>query len=268
MVEDFIRKSSDKNFFLRCLDHLPLSLAIIRSLECKQFDMFDYERPILDIGCGDGLFSKFLFDERTDIGVDITFRFIKLAQKRGSFRMGCQSDATFLPFKNDSFNSVISNCVVEHIVGIDRLFNEIKRILKPGGIFVFTTHTHQYNDFLFYNNLLYKLKLDFLGRGYETLINALFKHKNCLHPDIWVAKLEDAGLFVEHISYYYGPTAQRVFDLFLPFSFPRFLLWKVTGRWFLLGRNLLSRVQYLLLKRIYDEKPPMSSALVIKAIRR
>jgi SAM-dependent methyltransferase len=262
-----ISKSENKDFFRRCIEQLPLSLALIRSLECKQFDMFEYNRPILDLGCGDGLFSKILFSEKTDCGLDITFKFLQNAKEKGAFQYGLQSDATILPFKNDSFNSVISNCVIEHIPDVDKLFTEVHRILKPGGIFVITTHTHQYNDFLYYSNLFYSLKLKSLGKWYEKFINSVFKHINCLHPDVWTNKLEKAGLMVKHKSYYYGHPVQKVFDFLVPFTFFRFILWKFTGKWFLSGRNFLAPIQYRLFKRLYDENPDLSCAIVIKSVK-
>ncbi|MBU1627584.1 class I SAM-dependent methyltransferase [bacterium] len=267
-MENVIVKSGEKDFFKRCLEELPLSLSIIRSLECKQFDMFSYKRPILDIGCGDGLFSKFVFAEKTDFGIDLTLKFLKKAKINGAFLQGCQTDASLLPFKKNSFNSVVSNCVVEHIIDVDNTFKEVARILKPEGSFVFTTHTHLYNDYLFYSNLFYKLKLHVLGKKYEKFINSVFKHKNCLHPDTWSKKLEDAGFSIDHISHYYGEKAQKVFDFLVPFTFFRFLLWNCTGKWFLLRKNLLASIQYNMFKHLYRENPTISSAIVIKAIKK
>ena len=266
MKDRFISKSDAKDIFRRCNEELPLALALIRSLECKQFNKFEYKRPVLDLGCGDGLFSKILFEDKTDCGVDITLDFLKKAKRKGSFHLGCQSDATELPFKDNSFNSVISNCVIEHIDNIDRLFQEVNRILKPGGIFVFTTHTHQYNDFLFYSNLFYRMHLKSLGKRYEIFINSVFKHFNCLHPDIWVNKLEKVGLDKKHLSYYYGPKVQKIFDFLVPFTFFRYLLWKKTGRWFLFGKNVFAPFQNRLFQWVYNENPELSSAIVVKSV--
>lgn len=38
-----------------------------------------------------------------------------------------------IPFDDQSFNSLSSLCVVEHIVFVEKLFNEMDRVLKPGG---------------------------------------------------------------------------------------------------------------------------------------
>ena len=39
-----------------------------------------------------------------------------------------------LPFKDQSFDSVFMDNVLEHIASPDRLFKEIRRILKPKGV--------------------------------------------------------------------------------------------------------------------------------------
>lgn len=45
-----------------------------------------------------------------------------------------------LPFPDGSFDLVVCNAVVEHLHGIHKLlFQEVRRVLAPGGVFVFTT---------------------------------------------------------------------------------------------------------------------------------
>jgi 2-polyprenyl-3-methyl-5-hydroxy-6-metoxy-1,4-benzoquinol methylase len=264
----WIEKTEDKDFCKKCLENLPFSLAIIRSQECKMFDMFEYRKPILDIGCGDGLFSKFLFKDKLDFGLDITKKALIRAKEKETYRLNIMSDASILPFMEESFNSVISNCVVEHVLDPDSMFREVNRVLKPDGSFFFTTHTHQYNDYLFYSNLFCKLGLQKLGKRYEKFINEVFKHVNCLRPEVWEKKLGDAGLKLDSLSYYFTPKAQKLFDFLVPFTFLRFILWRNTGRWFILDKNHLSFLFYKIVKDLYDEEPVSSSAIVIKAVKR
>jgi len=43
------------------------------------------------------------------------------------------------PLSSNSFDVVVSNQVIEHLVGTDHFITEIKRVLKPGGYTVIST---------------------------------------------------------------------------------------------------------------------------------
>ncbi len=45
-----------------------------------------------------------------------------------------------LPFSNDNFDIVLSSQVLEHVENVDLYLEESKRVLKPGGILILSTH--------------------------------------------------------------------------------------------------------------------------------
>ncbi len=47
--------------------------------------------------------------------------------------------AESMPFDNDSFDVVHASSVIEHVQDVERVFKEIYRVLKPGGLFWFNT---------------------------------------------------------------------------------------------------------------------------------
>ena len=49
------------------------------------------------------------------------------------------ADAQFLPFRNNTFEGIISHHVIEHIERDDVFMSEIKRILKEGGFAILGT---------------------------------------------------------------------------------------------------------------------------------
>lgn len=120
-----------------------------------------YFRPnsiILDIGCGSGRTTIPLFkmDYRV-IGVDITFQMIETAKKVAKsknldidYRMG---DATGLEFQDNYFDGVIfANNGWTQIPSREKrqkALNEIYRVLKPSGIYIFTAHKRYYSGFYF-----------------------------------------------------------------------------------------------------------------------
>ena len=58
---------------------------------------------------------------------------------RGDYKDGIRSeDLTRLTFENDSFDVFITSDVFEHVMERELAFKEIARILKPGGMHIFT----------------------------------------------------------------------------------------------------------------------------------
>lgn len=99
-------------------------------------------RTVLDLGCNIGEGSAIL--NRTAkkvVGVDVSESMIAEARKQHAslpidFAL---VDGTTLPFADHSFDLVVSFQVIEHIVDQDSYLGEIRRVLAPGGVALFTT---------------------------------------------------------------------------------------------------------------------------------
>lgn len=106
-------------------------------------------KTVLDVGCGFGwcefTFSK--YHPKKMIGIDPSEESIKIARKfkhpSCSFKIG---NALKLPFKDNTFDTVMSWEVLEHIPKNteEQMFKEIYRVLKPGGQVFLST---QYRNF-------------------------------------------------------------------------------------------------------------------------
>src|SRR6266568_6787170 len=83
---------------------------------------------ILDFGCGDGRRWKGSNDRV--VGIDISLPRIRDAKSRISV-VWC--DGRFLPFRNSMFSLIITDSVLEHIVGYRTALLEIRRGLTVGG---------------------------------------------------------------------------------------------------------------------------------------
>lgn len=114
--------------------------VLLRTIDSNVWAKQKVVHPILDIGCGDGETSKFIFSGITkiDIGIDKVKMNIDKASKNNIYgKMFC-ADATFMPFKDGSFKTVISNSTFEHIKDDIKAVSEVNRVLKNGGEFFFT----------------------------------------------------------------------------------------------------------------------------------
>ncbi|WP_423825117.1 class I SAM-dependent methyltransferase [Salinibacter ruber] len=106
------------------------------------------------MGCGVGLFAdkvpKF-------VGLEYALRSL-FAEGFDGYQRVC-ADARDIPFPDDSFELIFSFNTIEHISSPDRVYSEIDRVLKSGGILVLKPawHCTWYNTEIIpvkeYNNL-------------------------------------------------------------------------------------------------------------------
>lgn len=102
---------------------------------------------ILELGCGDGSLWRKNFNsipKDWDITLtDFSQGMLKDAQKNldsKSRRFKFQIvDAQNIPFRDCSFNVIIANHMLYHVSDREKAFSEIKRVLKPGGVFYAST---------------------------------------------------------------------------------------------------------------------------------
>ena len=94
---------------------------------------------ILDAGCGGGGMPLSLAEEaRLVVGIDPAERFqeagVRLGRERSltnlHFALG---DGMYLPFRDGSFDLVLSHAVIEHVADAPLYLREAARVLAPGG---------------------------------------------------------------------------------------------------------------------------------------
>lgn len=148
----------------------------------------DYHSRVLDLGCGEGNIGNIIFN-KIDVGLDMSFA----NAPGGAYRNIVSSDAVNMPFKNEAFDLVFSNSVVEHIKDLERLLSEVLRLLSPGGLFIFTVPSDNFTSFLSRGPA---------GKIYAFLRNKQLHHFNLLSQKDWEAKLSKAGFRARYIKGY------------------------------------------------------------------
>lgn len=88
----------------------------------------------LDAGCGTGLILRKL--PKGTIGVDINPRNIQKAKKYAPHAKIILADIEKLPFKKETFSTIVSTEVIEHQPNPIPTVNELKRVLKKGGVLI------------------------------------------------------------------------------------------------------------------------------------
>lgn len=115
-------------------------------------------QTILDLGSGTGLVTKQLqthYPKCQLIALDLSSAMLKHAQKswpqttwqkithpltkQNAQPWFINADGNHLPLADQSVEMVISNLMLQWCDDLDQIFKEVRRILKPGGLFIFTT---------------------------------------------------------------------------------------------------------------------------------
>jgi len=127
----------------------PMSKKCIRKLyELKRSYM---KGRTLDIGCGNG---EFLELHENSIGIDAhPLAISKCRQKELDV---IQMDCHELSFKNDSFDSIHCNSVLDHCEHPHEVVKEMHRVLKPNGTLYLTVNDISTRKWRFYDDYTHK----------------------------------------------------------------------------------------------------------------
>jgi len=197
------------------------------------------EEPILEIGCGDGMFASLLFEKVSD-GIDINPKCIE-RQRSCNHAYGelhCMN-ACDMSFPDDKYMLAIANCVIEHIEEYEKVIAETHRVLRPGGKFVFTVPLSGMNNYLLSSSPCY-----------INMRQRQLNHLNLFTGDEWVTKLKKQGFEnIDVIPYLYGREC-RLWDLLdapVCFGYKRY---KVASAYLLLYRIMPPALQNILNKAL------------------
>ena len=107
----------------------------------------DEYQSVLDIGCGTGFFASGLVDksrssEKFYLGLDLALPMLEHGKRERNLDSDSHwlaGDAENLPFIDGSVDLAFSSLAIQWCSDLPALFKEIYRVLKPGGIFAFST---------------------------------------------------------------------------------------------------------------------------------
>lgn len=253
------------NFLKKYLSCAPVYLAMERAIECRLISKIEVKGPILDFGCGDGLFSSILFNRPPDMGLDISFEEIKAAAKRKTYRYTLTADLSQLPIKKECFTTIVCNSVLEHVADFKGALREARRVLNSSGKFILTVPTEDYEKFFLYARMLAGLGFRKLAGHYGRIFNKIFKHFHAYTAEQWIRIIEENGFKVRKIIHYLPERVITAHDLFLPLSLIAWLNKKIFNRWILwpaLRINLAASLAWFL-KKIYLYSGPDKGGYVL-----
>ena len=166
---EYVRDLFDK-YALRFEDHL-VNLLHYRAPEL----LVEQLRPllggepvdVLDLGCGTGLCAPLLAPwVRSLTGVDVSQKMLDEARRKALYeRLELAEIAAWLPMQSAaSFDLVVSTDVFIYIGDLAPVFAGVHRVVRPGGLFAFSTEVSEAADTQLRESLRYAHSAHYLER--------------------------------------------------------------------------------------------------------
>jgi SAM-dependent methyltransferase len=171
-------------------------------------------RPLLDLGCGDGLIGEILFRApgEVDVGLDPWEDQLHRAAASRVYRHVDQAEGRALPYAAESFATVFSNSVLEHIADVEPVLREVGRVLRTEGRFIFTVPSEAFRRML--DGYARRMAVgDRKGaEAYALSVDDRLDHRHYHTPEEWQDLLSRAGLTLLKARYYVPEQVERFWD--------------------------------------------------------
>lgn len=152
-MEEFINVNKVRQAFSGATSSYDSHAELQREIGRRLLAHLDFTKitptSILDIGCGTGFFTRLLADKYKKANLcaaDISSTMVQHTRKASSRRWPWQgtnfhavSNAMHLPFKDSSFDLVTSNLAMQWVPDPEKMMREMRRVLAPGGLILFST---------------------------------------------------------------------------------------------------------------------------------
>jgi len=227
----------------------PLPLALERTWECQILASKPMLAPLLDIGCGEGVFAKVLFRDLIDLGIDPQTQEIVRAKELGQYKELLQCYGDKIPREAGSFKTILSNSVLEHIPDLKPVLIEAHRLLATDGDMYITVPTNYFDHYSFLYQTLSFFKLNGLAEKFRMFFNNFWAHYHYFDKTGWISYLNSVGFDVIESQEYCSKTQGVLNDLLAPFSLLSFFQKKFFNTWFLFPK--LRTVNAAILSKVF-----------------
>jgi 2-polyprenyl-3-methyl-5-hydroxy-6-metoxy-1,4-benzoquinol methylase len=256
--------------FARYFPFTPTALCIKECARLRVLRNYDCPGPILDVGCGDGLFASIAYSRAEVWGIDIDAKEGRWAFASRAFSQIILGDITRASLPSSFFATCVANCSLEHVPRIDLALKNILESIRPGAMaFVFVPNVNWAAQFLSVR-LLDRLGARGLARKLQGAVDDVFKHHHLYDQAGWQKIVTAAGFEVLEIKPVLSTATTVAFEMFLLPSLAGLLNKKMTTRWtnFPGVRRMMTPVAHSLVKAAlaaaHDSTPTAEFLVVCK----
>jgi len=221
------------------LRYLPVSLAVHEIMRMRALAEVGVLRtPLLDVGCGDGLFWEVLARDikegRTQsveglVGIDINAHELELASLRlsslgGELRnLDITDDGSQrqLDDRLGTFKTVIANCSLEHVPRLEVALENIKRYMAPDGELWLFVPAPGWSDSYRVKKFLRSFSARLAGT-YGGMWDGFYQHHHLYRGYVWRYLLQGIGFDAE-VRAIGSDRANVLRELWLPPALASFL---------------------------------------------
>jgi SAM-dependent methyltransferase len=232
---------------------LPYFRGFLRAVEGRYYQSIELPQPVLDMGAGDGHFAARTFHHKLDVGLDPAFVSLEEAARFGAYRLLVNSMGDRIPCTAESFASVVSNSVLEHIPNVDAVLADIRRVLKPGGRLVITVPNDHFTQNLSIAGFFDRIGLHGPADGYRRLFNRISRHYHPDPPAQWRGRLEKSGFKVLEEWNYFPSESLKILEWGHYFGLPNWINKKIFGKWVLFPKVGYNRMIYRWILKHYSK---------------
>ncbi len=153
MKQTHIRSSHVKRAFSSATGSYDTHAVLQREIADRLLAHLDFTKlepkRILDIGCGTGYFTRLLrarFKRAEVVALDLSETMVRATRSAHARRLPWHgrnrhvaADAACLPLKEAQFDLVCSNLAMQWLPDPQAMMQEMRRVLAPGGLMLFST---------------------------------------------------------------------------------------------------------------------------------
>lgn len=208
--------SPQRDYLSLLLDHYWFAppVALWRAVELRVLATEPFPRPILDLGCGDGLIAEVLFagEAPLETGFDPWWAQLRKSAASAMYGNVQQAYGNAMPYPDAAFACVFSNSVLEHIPDLPPVLREAQRVLRPGGRFITTVPSDAFRHLLAGYRKRISVGDEAGAEAYASSVDRKLEHYRYPTPDAWADLLKEAGMRLLYTRYYIPAPVAAIWD--------------------------------------------------------